>query len=97
MEWWILLTLSLVGFSMGWFCRDMLLEFRGHYDAQEMRSFRDDAERYAIKASSLSRDLAQAKRELAEAKHDRDVAQARLGSYRNAFGEVMSLEGRYAG
>jgi hypothetical protein len=82
METFALITLFLLAFCGGWATHEMIGEFRGYYDPQELRESRAEAMRYATAAERYRA----ATKKLEES----------LEAYRETFGEMGSLEDRYA-
>jgi len=83
MEMFALLTLFLLAFCGGWATHEMIGEFRGYYDPQELREARAESMRYAAAAERYR----VTSKKLEES----------LDGYRATFGEMGMLEGdRYA-
>ncbi len=83
MEMFALITLFLLAFCGGWATHEMIGEFRGYYDPQELREARSEAMRYAMAAERLRVSAVQ--------------LEESLNGYRATFGEMGSLErDRYA-
>lgn len=89
MEMFALITLFILAFAGGWATHEMIGEFRGYYDPQELRLSREETMRYARREQ---RAIDAAKR----LKESHVRAEAALNAYRATFGEVTSLEDRYA-